>query len=564
MSGVKSILKRAYLLPTARRLRHWLMLLASPELRRRESARRREFLEFRHGHGEAVACRLNRDGWGEKKALVLSIGSVDGVRTEIGLIKGLEMAGFTPVVLSPRDPWLVRHYRLARAAEILFWDNFLAPLDAARAASRVGRLRSLEDLLALEYEGARVGRFAASTALRRLRVGSLDFEAPTGPARLVPFISSAMAYAAAAGAVVRRVRPHLALFVDRGYTPAGELFDVCLAQDVDIVTWNAAHKNNALMMKRYTRENRDEHPASLAPASWDWVRHMEWTDAHRQHLHQELHDCYASGDWYSEVGTQFNTRMLDAAEIRRRLGLPPGRKTAVIFSHILWDGTFFYGRDLFGSYEAWFVETLRAACANARVNWVIKVHPGNVVKSARDGVPGEPSEVRVIRERIGPLPDHVRVISADSDVSTFSLFGIMDYCVTVRGTVGIEAASFGIPVLTAGTGRYDGKGFTIDSESRDQYLDRIARIHEIPSLSLDQRELAERFAYALFVLRPLALKTVTLEYQKDDKATPVARVNAVTREDWLNAPDLRSFADWVADTKQIDFLAADGGRNSRG
>jgi hypothetical protein len=31
----------------------------------------------------------------------------------------------------------------------------------------------------------------------------------------------------------------------------------------------------------------------------------------------------------------------------------------------------------------------------------------------------------------------------------------------------------------------------------------------------------------------------------------------MTRQDWLKAPDLRSFAEWVAKGKELDFLAGD-------
>jgi len=562
-SRAKSLLKRVSLLSAAREVRRWMMLAISAAFRNQEYARRLEFTQVKERHAEGFSRRLN-ELCGRPKAMVVSIGSVDGVKTELGLIKGLELAGFTPVVLTPQDRWLIKYYELARVDSCLFREDYLGQVDSSQVGAVVSGVRSLEDLLACEYAGVRVGRFAASTALRKFRVGSLDFGSREIRERLMPFVASSMNHTVGAQEIIRTVRPKLVLFVDRGYTPVGELFDICLANGIDVITWNAAHKNNAIMVKRYTLENRDEHPASLAEASWQGIRGMEWTDGHRQHLHNELSSCYASGEWYSEVGTQFNTRLLKADEIHKRFGLKPEKKTAVIFPHILWDGTFFWGRDLFGSYEEWFVETVRAACVNDRVNWLIKVHPANIVKSLRDGFHGEHSEIKVIRERIGHLPDHVVIIPADSDVNTFSLFSLMGYCLTVRGTVGVEAASFGIPVLTAGTGRYDHRGFTIDSESRAEYLARIADIHEIPPLSPVQRALAERFAYAVFVLRPLSLQTVTLEYQRDSKATPRARINALTREDWLNAPDLKAFADWVADPAQVDFLTGDHGRSFGG
>jgi hypothetical protein len=128
---------------------------------------------------------------------------------------------------------------------------------------------------------------------------------------------------------------------------------------------------------------------------------------------------------------------------------------------------------------------------------------------------------------------------------------------TVRGTAGLEAARLGIPVLTGGTGRYDRKGFTIDSETREEYLGKIARLHEIPHLSPEETELANRYAFALFRLRPLPLSTVTLEYDK--KYGAEAFYNGVhirnrTPRSWIAAPDLNAFADWATWSQDEDFL----------
>lgn len=48
-------------------------------------------------------------------------------------------------------------------------------------------------------------------------------------------------------------------------------------------------------------------------------------------------------------------------------------------------------------------------------------------------------------------------------------------------------------------------------------------------------------------------ETVTLEYQRDPKATPLCRIKARTRDGWLNAPDLNAFARWVESVEE-DFL----------
>jgi hypothetical protein len=558
---LKILIKKGRLLPLALLVQRWYLTWTSEAFREKERANRRGFLSFSRQYARSLGCRVTstqRTCW---TALIASIGMPLAVPAELGLIKALEVAGFTPVVVAPRDPWLVKYYGLLGTGKVLFWDQFIDPVDKGSVEQQIRHLRSFEELLSIKYEGARVGRFAASSALRHLRVGSPDLGIADVRRYIAKCLADGMAHVIAAKRIVQMVKPEVALFVDIGYTPQGELFDICLSEGIDAITWNAAHRSNALILKRYSKENRDEHPASLDEDSWRRVQQIPWTSSHGEQLRQELYGTYASGDWYSQVGTQFNTRVHGATEIRTQLKLDPAKKTAIVFPHIPWDATFFWGTDLYRNYEEWFVETVRAACRNTSMNWVIKLHPGNVMKNVRDGYQGELPELIAVRRHLGKLPPHIAVIPADSNINTFSLFSIMDYCLTVRGTIGIEAAVFGIPVLTAGTGRYDRKGFTVDSDSREEYLARLARIHEIPPLSQTQRELAERFAYASFVLRPFPLKTITLEFPNDSKATIKTEIRALTPEDWRNAPDIRMFADWISDRTRGEFLlpGPDGG-----
>ena len=366
-----------------------------------------------------------------------------------------------------------------------------------------------------------------------------------------------MSAAKAAQRVLQHSRPDLALMWDPVYTPQGELFDSCLANGIDVIGWSPAHRSNTLMLKRYSHANGDQLISSLSAESWQILLELEWTEARHAHLQQELYDSYASGDWYSSAGTQYNKRFANIDEIHKQVGLDPAKKTAIIFPHIFWDASLSSGSDLFQSYEEWFIETVRCACSNVQVNWVIKIHPAHVGKALMEGYRGEPAEVSVLRKYIGELPPHIFMIPADSNISTFSLFALMDYCITVRGTPGIEAARLGIPVLTAGTGRYDRRGFTIDSDTREEYLEKLCRIQEIACLTPSQQELAERFAYGLFVMRPLPLSTVPFEYHKDfgaDNYFNKTQINIKTEADWHNAPDMKAFARWVAEFADQDFL----------
>ena len=83
---------------------------------------------------------------------------------------------------------------------------------------------------------------------------------------------------------------------------------------------------------------------------------------------------------------------------RKKLGLSSDRKVAVIFPHILWDGSFFWGEDLFDDYTHWLVETIRAASANTRLQWVVKLHPSHMVKAKQGNNADKPAELKVIEQ----------------------------------------------------------------------------------------------------------------------------------------------------------------------
>lgn len=550
--GLKALVHRAGLLPAAMAVRRGLRWATDPRARDAARTAGREFASLRRQAGEILGARLCGDR-PRGRALLVSLGSVSPVGIELALLKGLELAGLEPVVLMHRHPALSRYYRLAGVRRMLTWDEVSPPVSARRAAAALAQCRTLEDLLAWEPGGVRLGRLAASTALRQLRTGSLNLQQPTVQAALRQALGEGLASARGAQETLRRVRPEAVLLVDRGYLPQGPLMDHALNTGVDCVTWNTAHKSGALMLKRFTPGSRDQHPASLSEASWSRLRALPWTSARRTSLRDEFEGTYRRGDWYSEVGTQFHTKLIDPATLRRRLGVTEGQKLAVVFPHILWDETFLMGRDLFRNYEEAFAETVRAACRNPRVRWVIRVHPANLVKDRRDGVRGRSAELDTLRV-LGPLPPHVTLLGPESDISTYALYAIMDYALTVRGTVGIEAAAFGIPVLTAGTGRYDRRGFTVDSDSREDYLERLARIDELPPLSAAQRELAERFAYGVFVARPWRLHSVQLEFQRDALATLHTRLAVADAAGWCRAEDLNAFARWIGTLQEADYL----------
>ncbi len=499
-----------------------------------------------------------------KTVLIVSLSNwLSQIKMEGMLAKALELYGYRPTIVTLRNArWAHRYFRAFGFDDQMFFDDLVerVPQSVAHEAQEVlkGPL-SFEYLFGCKYRGSYVGRHVLSTVVRQLRNGSVEFDDPEVLALLREFLPYAFRCVWASEALVERTRPQLALFLERGVTGVAEIFDVAINQGTNTIQFVHAHRSDALILKRYTPETRHFHPFSLSEDSWKAVQSLKWNDKYEQGLKGDLQDRYEQGTWFSRKFVHEGKALKSQDQVRAQLGLDPDRKTVVVYSHVLWDATFFFGENLFRDYEEWLIETVKVACKNTAVNWVIKIHPDYVWKLKQIGSKEEPQDMTALNMKVGSLPSHIKLLRADTDINTFSIFGITDYGITVRGTIGIELSCLGRPVITAGTGRYSGLGFTYDSVTRKEYFEKLSRIQELPSpLSPEKTELAKKYAYAVFNLRPLPFKTFEQIQMPFHKLGHPLDHNVVIRanslEDLRKASDLDAFARWAADRSQLDFL----------
>ena len=485
------------------------------------------------------------------------------VKTAMVLAKALQVSGYAPVILTrARFQRALRYYHVFGFDALVFFDEYVeedVPPEAVRTINELlAHPTTFRTIKRFRYQEIQVGQQALVTLMRRLHQGTLDLGAPAITAQLKQLMLEGVRTVDATNAMLDDVRPALALANDAMYIGTGTIFEGTLARGIPVIQWVGCQRDDALALKRFDRRTLGVHPFSLSEATWEAVRGQPWTLRRERELTRDFHERYVEGRWSSYYNRPYGA-VVGPDEVRRRLGLDPRKKTAVIFPHLLWDPTMFWGEDLFETYEEWLVETVRAACGNPNVNWVVRFHPANLWKLKLERLGNIPLERTVIRDKLGTLPGHIACLEEGSDISTFALFGVADACITVRGTIGIEMAAFGIPVLTAGTGRYSGRGFTVDSSSRAEYLARLGAIQDMPRLTSEQTALAKQYAHALFVRRPARFHTFQVVFRSLAEATHPFCNNVVIRarsfQEFAEADDLRAFAEWATCSRASDFLA---------
>ncbi len=493
----------------------------------------------------------------DKRVLFVSMGWYDA-KTEAIYLKAIETLGYEPYVLTAYDPYVSDIFRLYGINKIYFLEDYFKRFSLNKlkkeAENYISRIKDKEGILSLTKNGISIGKFAASSFMRMTRGSNIDLRDEHEKILLTKQLVYSIRAEETAQIVLNDIQPHVVFVIDRGYTPVGQIFNACMNKTIPVISRNSSHKSGWEILKRYSSTEMSViHPQSLSADSWDYVKKMSWDEDKWKILYRELSETYGSGDWFAEAGTQFNKKMYSRENLLLQLQLDTGKKTAVIFPHMFWDATFFYGEDLFEDYYDWFVNVLKIAAKNKKLNWIIKIHPANVIKAKRDNYKGEHVELKAVYETLGDLPGHIKVIIPESDINTFSLFEIMDYCLTVRGTIGIEAAAMGINTLTAGTGRYDRLGFTHDFHSREDCLECIGSLEDIPPMSNERIELARRYAYGVFKLRPINLDLLEYGFRQDEKGSMRFKPLFKNRNEFENSSFVQGLKNFIASGRE-DFL----------
>jgi hypothetical protein len=499
--------------------------------------------------------------------VLLALYRDDVYETKIGLTlaTGLRIRGFKPVVLVPSS----RAHRIRRYADVYGVGDVIARdsitiTDAERAACEqtVTCLLSgdldFETVRGWRYRGRPIGVHVLSTLIRVTFDGSPDPAVTTNRDRIATILTQVLHNLVRADRLFNELAPRLLLVEEANYSVNGPVVDAAIDWNVDVIQTIGTWRDDALMSKRLTKETRRVDAKSVARETLGRLEQEPWTSDLDDELDRDFEARYG-GVW--TLGRQFqpDTVPRSGDQIIAETGLDPSRPTAVIFAHVLWDASLFFGDDLFENYADWLVQSVKAAMENRNVNWIVKAHPSNVFRAAHGDVQGESSEVVLVREHLPKLPDHVHVLLPDTKISTLSLYRFADYGVTVRGTPGMEIACFGKPAFTAGTGTYAGLGFTYDSSSVDEFLGRLATIECYGPLPEEMRLRARRYAHALFLRRPWKTRSFSLVFDLPERGwNPLDRNvtwNARSHADLDSAGDLGDWADWACQREEPDYVS---------
>ena len=468
--------------------------------------------------------------------------------------------GYRGLVLTTRRQRLLNRYFAFLGLEMVFLDDYpVATTPPPALAQAIQNATSHDDYASIQYGDAPVGQIALSTYSRNKGTGRIDYRDDAVRQYINAWIGRICSYMDIADRVYATHNVTMLFFTEVFMEEYGAFYYTALNKNLNVIRFAGTVRDDAFIMQRLSKANDRIHHSSIDPTTWAAIKSKTNDEQINTELMENFQDRYGT-KWHRSKRNHPDTHQMDIATARAQLGVAEGRKVAVIYSHILYDTLFFFGTDLFEDYSQWLIETVRAAIANPHVDWLIKVHPSNLWRGEMNSLlKGQYEEERLLNDQFGTLPPHVRVIAASTKINPLTWFQLADYGITVRGTSGLEMAALGQTVITAGTGRYEGNGFTNDPATATEYLAMLKNIHQLPPMSAEQMRWAKRYAHAIFVLKPYTLtclmprlktgcKTV---YASDDLIYLPVAVSGNTLPG-----DLARFGHWAVETTERDLLAS--------
>jgi hypothetical protein len=370
-----------------------------------------------------------------------------------------------------------------------------------REFQRLSETLPLGAVLEHTHLGANVGRMAWSSLNRHMK-GMLVEEAALAPEQesiLRKYLYAALVNMHAANEATDAVAPASVLTSHGVYVDYAPAMSIAYQKRLSAVSWSSAYADGY----HYFTVPRGANQLLLQGVSddelWEQRAATPLIAAEEERLESFLHHRY-----FRAGARDINVISApeDQGTLRRKIGLRPGKPVFCVFPHVNWDACFDMSSMIYPTANDWTLQTIRRLIGNTEADWIIRIHPGELT----DG--SVLSTGDIIKAEFPALPDHVKVLWADSDINSYGLYQLIDGGVTIFGTVGVELAAMGKPVILAGQAHYGRKGFTFDAGSSAEYCTILDRVASIAPLSAEQTALARRYAYWYFVQRQIPIHAI--------------------------------------------------------
>ncbi len=280
------------------------------------------------------------------------------------------------------------------------------------------------------------------------------------------------------------------------YVPQGIICEVSKKFDLKIIAYTTAYRKNCFIFSyddTYHRTMIDEDVN-------DWIN-IELDENKEKKLFKYLESRkYGTEDIYY----YFKDPSFEIEQLLEKQGVNIQKPILGLLTNIIWDAQIEYKNNIFINMTDWLIRTIEYLSTRNEIEVVVRCHPGEVYS---DRVSKQTVKETILKKFIN-LPSNLKIINADSKISTYSF---ADYCntsVIYSSKMGIELVPFGNRVICAGESYIRNKGITFDPVDLNEYYFLLDKFPNIEKLSKEKIERAKKYAYHYFFRRAFQVNSL--------------------------------------------------------
>lgn len=253
-------------------------------------------------------------------------------------------------------------------------------------------------------------------------------------------------------------RPDAVITPNGSILEFGVLYQAARHLDIPVATFEFGEQNYRMWMAQNDDVMRQD-----TTALWN-ARNLPLTEGEWARIRTMFEARQGARVWQTFERQWQTADSKGAQQIRAELHLDD-RPLAFLPTNVLGD-SLTLGRQLFMGMTEWIRRNIAWFGDHPEYQLVVRVHPGEQIGWG-------PSTFDLLQAAFPELPANVRVLPADYKINSYDLVDAARVGLVYTTTMGMEMAMSGLPVTVTGQTHYRGKGFTLDPESWEQYIETL-------------------------------------------------------------------------------------------
>jgi len=373
--------------------------------------------------------------------------------------------------------------------DCLSFRQYISEKDIKEIKNKVFNLDA-EELLNYQYLGVNVGAHARFSAIRYFLFGKLDLNDPKQVVVLREKLIYAMIVTKVAMEVANKENPSTVFMLHGVYSSWGPFVEYFRLRGIEIIIYNNMPPRFGYFI--FNRNNRTN--GLISKKEWEIFSKKPLLKRQEKEITEYLKERMSGKIGEHKMYQDNFDNQFYKKEILSSLFKENYKKRFVMYPNLAWDPAI-EGKisEIFDDVFSWIDATIEFFKQKKDYQLIIKPHPAELVwEKCSKGI------ADYILEKHGRLPGNIVILKPDVSLSAYDLVDSNPIGLAFNGTIGLELAILGIPILVAANIHYRDAGVVKKAETMDEYLKLLEDPKELISFAKDNIELAKKYAYFYF------------------------------------------------------------------